>query len=109
MAPDAVKGIRDVYFHGDMEAAPALAGQSAKLIDAVAQQIIEETGRSFSPSPAGWADWRRQRHLGEGCWSPRAFAGTTGLNTSLHRTSRCSVCGSAAHGLEPEKFGRQTS
>jgi enoyl-[acyl-carrier protein] reductase II len=18
----------------------------------------------------GWADWRRQRHLGEGCWSP---------------------------------------
>jgi len=78
MAPDALKGIRDVYFHGDMEAAPALAGQSASLIDAVksAQQII---------------------------------AGMTGLNTSLHRTSRCSVCGSAAQGLEPEKFGRQTS
>jgi hypothetical protein len=31
------------------------------------------------------------------------------LNTSLHRSSRCSVCGSAAQGLEPEKFGRQTS
>ena len=47
MAPDALKGIRDVYFHGDMEAAPALAGQSAKLIDAVAQQIIEETVAQF--------------------------------------------------------------
>jgi len=42
------------------------------LIDAMksAQQIIEETVAQFSPSPAGWADWRRQRHLGEGCWSP---------------------------------------
>jgi enoyl-[acyl-carrier protein] reductase II len=49
MAPDALKGIRDVYFHGDMEAAPALAGQSAGLIDAVksAQQIIEETVAQF--------------------------------------------------------------
>ena len=45
MAPDALKGVRDVYFHGDIEAAPALAGQSAGLIEAVksAQQIIEET------------------------------------------------------------------
>jgi enoyl-[acyl-carrier protein] reductase II len=49
MAPDALKGIRDVYIHGDMEAAPALAGQSASLIDAVksAQQIIEETVAQF--------------------------------------------------------------
>jgi enoyl-[acyl-carrier protein] reductase II len=49
MAPDALKGIRDVYFHGDMEAAPALAGQSAGLIDAVksAQHIIEETVAQF--------------------------------------------------------------
>jgi enoyl-[acyl-carrier protein] reductase II len=49
MAPDALKGIRDVYFHGDMEAAPALAGQSAGLIDEVksAQQIIEETVAQF--------------------------------------------------------------
>ena len=41
MAPEALKGIREVYFHGEMEAAPALAGQSAGLIDAVksAQQI----------------------------------------------------------------------
>ena len=44
MAPDALKGIRDVYFHGDMEAAPALAGQSASLIVAVksARHLIEE-------------------------------------------------------------------
>jgi enoyl-[acyl-carrier protein] reductase II len=49
MAPDALKGIRDVYFRGDMEAAPALAGQSAGLIDQVkpAQQIIEETVAQF--------------------------------------------------------------
>lgn len=49
MAPDALKGIRELYFHGDMEAAPALAGQSAGLIDAVksARQIIEETVAQF--------------------------------------------------------------
>ena len=49
MAPDALKGIRDVYFHGDMEAAPALAGRSAGLIDAVksAQHLIEETVTQF--------------------------------------------------------------
>jgi enoyl-[acyl-carrier protein] reductase II len=49
MAPDALKGIRDVYFHGDMEAAPALAGQSAGLIDKVrpAREIIEETVAQF--------------------------------------------------------------
>ena len=35
MAPDALKGIRDVYFHGNMEAAPALGGQSAGLIGEV--------------------------------------------------------------------------
>jgi enoyl-[acyl-carrier protein] reductase II len=49
MAPDALKAIRDVYFHGDMEAAPALAGQSAGLIGEVkpARQIIEETVAQF--------------------------------------------------------------
>jgi enoyl-[acyl-carrier protein] reductase II len=49
MAPDALKGIRDLYFGGDMEAAPALAGQSAGLIDAIkpAQQIIAETVAEF--------------------------------------------------------------
>jgi hypothetical protein len=52
MAPDALTAIRDVYFQGDMEAAPALAGQSAGLIDKIksAQQIIEETVAHFSPS-----------------------------------------------------------
>lgn len=38
-----------VYFGGDMNAAPALAGQSAGLIHAVktAQEIIEETVQEF--------------------------------------------------------------
>jgi enoyl-[acyl-carrier protein] reductase II len=35
MPPDAFKGIRQVYFEGDMEAAPALASQSAGLIHEV--------------------------------------------------------------------------
>jgi enoyl-[acyl-carrier protein] reductase II len=41
--------LNDVYFHGDREAAPALAGQSAGLIDAVksAQHIIKETVAQF--------------------------------------------------------------
>lgn len=49
MAADALNGIRQVYFDGDMEAAPALAGQSAGLIHEVksAQQIIEETVAEF--------------------------------------------------------------
>jgi enoyl-[acyl-carrier protein] reductase II len=49
MAPDALKGIRQVYFEGDMEAAPALAGQSAGLIHEVksAQQIIDDTVSEF--------------------------------------------------------------
>jgi enoyl-[acyl-carrier protein] reductase II len=42
-------GIQQVYFGGDMEAAPALAGQSAGLIHSVAsvQSIIENTLREF--------------------------------------------------------------
>ena len=49
MPPDALQGIREVYFRGDMEAAPALAGQSAGLIDQVksAEQIIAETVAQF--------------------------------------------------------------
>ncbi len=49
MSFESMKGIRQVYFDGDMEAAPALAGQSAGLIDSVkaAQQIIEETIAEF--------------------------------------------------------------
>ena len=46
---EALKGIRQVYFEGDMEAAPALAGQSAGLIHQVksAQQIIDDTVAEF--------------------------------------------------------------
>ncbi len=49
MPPDAFTGIQQVYFGGDMEAAPALAGQSAGLIHEVksVQQIIDETVAGF--------------------------------------------------------------
>ena len=49
MPADTFKGIRSVYFGGDMNAAPALAGQSAGLIHGVlsAQQIIEQTVAEF--------------------------------------------------------------
>lgn len=49
MGPDALKGIRDLYFGGDMEAAPALAGQSAGLIDEVktVKAIIDDTVAEF--------------------------------------------------------------
>jgi enoyl-[acyl-carrier protein] reductase II len=49
MAPDALAGIRQLYFDGDLEAAPALAGQSAGLIGEVksVQQIIDETIGEF--------------------------------------------------------------
>ncbi len=49
MPADAFTGIQQVYFGGDMEAAPALAGQSVGLIHAVlpVQQIIDETVAQF--------------------------------------------------------------
>ena len=49
MPADTFKGIQDVYFGGNMEAAPALAGQTVGLIDAVksAQDIIEQTVAEF--------------------------------------------------------------
>ena len=49
MPADAFKGIRGVYFEGDMNAAPALAGQSAGLIHAVepVAAIIERTVSEF--------------------------------------------------------------
>ena len=49
MPADSFAGIQRVYFDGDMEAAPALAGQTAGLIDYIktAQQIIEETVAEF--------------------------------------------------------------
>ena len=49
MPADTFAGIQKVYFGGDMNAAPALAGQSAGLIHAVlpVQQIIDETVAEF--------------------------------------------------------------
>jgi enoyl-[acyl-carrier protein] reductase II len=49
MPADALKNILDLYFGGDMEAAPALAGQSAGLIHEVktAQAIIDDTVAEF--------------------------------------------------------------
>lgn len=49
MPPGALQGIKSLYFDGDMEAAPALAGQSAGLIDRVmtAQDIVEQTVAEF--------------------------------------------------------------
>lgn len=49
MPPDTFAGLQQVYFGGDMEAAPALAGQTAGLIDAVltAGQIIRQTVDEF--------------------------------------------------------------
>ncbi len=49
MTPDTFNGILDVYFGGDMNAAPALAGQSSGLVHAVkpVQQIIDETVAEF--------------------------------------------------------------
>ena len=49
MPADTFKGIRSVSFGGDMNAAPALAGQSAGLIHGVlsARQIIEQTVAEF--------------------------------------------------------------
>jgi enoyl-[acyl-carrier protein] reductase II len=49
MPPDTFKGIQDVYFGGNMEAAPALAGQTVGLITEIksAQEIIEQTVEEF--------------------------------------------------------------
>ena len=49
MPPDTFKGIQGVYFGGDMNAAPALAGQSVGLIHGIktVQQIIDETVGGF--------------------------------------------------------------
>ncbi len=50
MDMSALKGIKNLYFGGDMNAAPALAGQSVGLIDTVktAKQIIDETITEFN-------------------------------------------------------------
>ena len=49
MPPDTFKGLQAVYFGGDMEAAPALAGQTVGLIDEIksARDIIDATVAQF--------------------------------------------------------------
>ena len=49
MGPETFAGIQQVYFGGDMEAAPALAGQSVALIDGVktAAEIIDDMVNGF--------------------------------------------------------------
>ena len=48
----ALSGIKDLYFGGDMNAAPALAGQSIGLINEVlpVEQIIKQNWRGLSAS-----------------------------------------------------------
>ena len=66
MAPDALAGIRSLYFDGDMEAAPALAGQTAGLIDSIktAQQIIDETVAQFFEITGRMATMAQARSFG---------------------------------------------
>jgi enoyl-[acyl-carrier protein] reductase II len=54
MPPDTFQGIQRVYFDGDMEAAPALAGQSVALIHEVrtAADIIDDMVRGFFETTA---------------------------------------------------------
>ena len=49
MPADSFKGIQQVYFGGEMDAAPALAGQSAGLVHGIktVQQIIDDTVAEF--------------------------------------------------------------
>jgi enoyl-[acyl-carrier protein] reductase II len=66
MAPDALSGILQLYFGGDMEAAPALAGQTAGLIDEIksAQQIIDDTVAEFFVITARLAHLAQNRSFG---------------------------------------------
>jgi enoyl-[acyl-carrier protein] reductase II len=66
MPADAFNGIQDVYFGGDMEAAPALAGQSAGLIHAVlpVAQIIEQTVAEFHAISARMGAMAAARNFG---------------------------------------------
>ena len=66
MPADALKGILGVYFGGDMEAAPALAGQTVGLIDGVktAQQIIDDTVAEFYAITARMGALAQAQHFG---------------------------------------------
>ena len=66
MSFEAMKGIRTLYFEGDMEAAPALAGQTAGLIDSVksAKQIIDDTVAEFFAITARLGALAQERAFG---------------------------------------------
>jgi enoyl-[acyl-carrier protein] reductase II len=66
MPADALRGIRSLYFDGDMEAAPALAGQTAGLITSVktARQIIDETVAEFFAITARLGGLAQSRSFG---------------------------------------------
>ncbi len=66
MPPDTFAGLKRVYFDGDMEAAPALAGQTVGLIDAVkpAAQIVQETVDEFFAITQRLASLAAARHFG---------------------------------------------
>ena len=66
LAADAFGGIQQVYFGGDMNAAPALAGQSAGLIHEVksVQAIIDETVAQFFDITQRLAGLAAARHFG---------------------------------------------
>jgi len=66
MPADTFKGLQQVYFGGDMEAAPALAGQSVGLIDGIktAHEIIQDTLRGFEEITARLGAMSQQRNFG---------------------------------------------
>mgnify|MGYP000724056580 CR=1 FL=1 len=66
MGPETFNGIQGVYFGGDMNAAPALAGQSAGLIHEVksAQQIVKETVSQFHAITARLGTMAASHHFG---------------------------------------------
>ncbi len=66
MPPDTFKGLQAVYFGGDMEAAPALAGQTVGLIDEIksARDIIDATVAQFFEITSRLGGLAQARHFG---------------------------------------------
>jgi enoyl-[acyl-carrier protein] reductase II len=66
MPADTFKGLQAVYFGGDMEAAPALAGQTVGLIDTIktAQEIVDQTVAEFFAISERLGALAREREFG---------------------------------------------
>ena len=66
MGPDSFNGIQGVYFGGDMNAAPALAGESAGLIHSVdsVERIIADTVAQFRTIAARMGQMAEGAHFG---------------------------------------------